>query len=292
MRSSENMRVCVMGLGKIGLPVATYISKFYPVIGYDINEKAIKRALAQNIEALIDIPFADVYVIAVNTFYNNNAPDMSAVDSCCFKIGEINRDALVCIESTLSVGSAQKMALEHNLKYVVVCPHRWWEEDQVNYGVKQLRVIGALDKESLDKAISFYEILQIPLFQLSSLELAEATKIAENAHRYVQIAFAEELKLIALKNNLPYDEWRSAINTKWNVDIPEARNGIGKECLPKDTAFLSILDPDAALLRGAMQANENYVENIKNSNICMIISPSEEPLSINNNTRTGLLPNR
>jgi UDP-N-acetyl-D-mannosaminuronic acid dehydrogenase len=126
-----------------------------------------------------------------------------------------------------------------------------------------LRVIGALDNESMEKAKKFYGTLEISLHCVSNLELAEATKIAENAHRYVQIAFAEELKLIAGKNNLNFEEWRTAINTKWNVDLPEARTGIGKECLPKDTAFLALLDPNATLLRGAMKANENYVKSIK-----------------------------
>ena len=111
---------------------------------------------------------------------------------------------------------------------------------------------------------NFYKALKIPLYPLSSLEVAEATKIAENAHRYVQIAFAEELKLIAEKIGLDFEEWRDAVNTKWNVDLPEARTGIGKECLPKDTAFLALLDPNATLLRGAMKANENYVQSLSN----------------------------
>ena len=251
-----------MGLGKIGLPVAIYVSKYFEVTGYDINEAAISLALEKKIRASNKLSFADVYVIVVNTYYKENGPDMSAVESCCSKISKTNANALVCFESTLSVGTARKISLDYNLKYVIVCPHRWWEEDQINHGVKQLRVIGAINDQSMRKATEFYNSLQIPLHKVSSLELAEATKIAENAHRYIQIAFAEELKLIANKKGFNFEEWREAINTKWNVNLPEARTGIGKECLPKDTLFLTKLDGKAFLLAGAIKANARYVKYI------------------------------
>jgi nucleotide sugar dehydrogenase len=264
MIKGANMKVCVMGLGNIGLSVASYISEYFPTIGFDIKENAIMRAQNCNLKASDRVEYADVYVVVVNTYCKDNAPDMSAIDSCCSKISQTNPNALVCLESTLFVGTARKMALKYGLKYVIVCPHRWWEEDQENHGVKQLRVIGALNKESMKMSKNFYKALKIPLYPLSSLEVAEATKIAENAHRYVQIAFAEELKLIAEKIGLDFEEWRDAVNTKWNVDLPEARTGIGKECLPKDTAFLALLDPNATLLRGAIKANENYVQSLSN----------------------------
>lgn len=248
-----------MGLGNIGLAVAKYSSKHYPTIGYDTKQQAVERALNNNIKASTTPYPASVYVVAVNTYYRNNAPDMSAIDDCCKTISNLNSEALVCFESTLQVGTARRMAKKHGLEYIAVCPHRWWEEDQVNYGVKQLRVLAALNNESLKRAKAFYNTLKIPLHYVSNLEIAEATKIAENAHRYVQIAFVEELKLIATENGLDFDEWQRAINTKWNVDLPEARDGIGKECLPKDTAFLASLFSEAELLKGAIKTNSNYM---------------------------------
>ena len=250
-----------MGLGNIGLPVAVYALKFYnDVVGYDINENAVTRALTRGVKASMIPEYAHVYVVCVNTYFRNNMIDMSAIESCCQKISTLNKDALVCFESTLSVGTARKMILKYGLRNVAVCPHRWWEEDQEKHGVKQLRVLGAHNPESARQAKEFYSKLKIPIHQVSSMELAEATKIAENAHRYIQIAFVEELKLIADKNGLDFDEWREAINTKWNVDLLEAREGIGKECLPKDTAFLASMCPCAGLLTGAIQTNENYVQ--------------------------------
>ena len=107
------MKVCVMGLGKVGLPVANHVSRYFPTVGYDISEKAVARASEKGVKASTVLEVAEVYVVAVNTWFRNNVPDMSAVDDCCCKIGQVNPNALVCIESTLSVGAARKMAWKY-----------------------------------------------------------------------------------------------------------------------------------------------------------------------------------
>jgi len=251
--------ICIIGLGNIGFPVLVHCSKYFPTTGYDIRKQAVQNALNRGLQASSRFPVADIYVVCVNTYYNDNFADVTAVDACCRKISHLNPNALVCFESTLQVKTARKMAKAHGLKSVCVCPHRWWEENQEKYGVKQLRVLGALNERSMKRATAFYSALEIPLHLVSSLEVAEATKIAENAHRYVQIAFVEELKLIAGHIGVDFEEWREAANTKWNVNLLEARDGIGKECLAKDTFFLASLYPDAELLKGAIKTNDKYV---------------------------------
>jgi UDP-N-acetyl-D-mannosaminuronic acid dehydrogenase len=77
--------------------------------------------------------------------------------------------------------------------------------------------------------------LEIPMHPLPMVEIAEVTKIVENAHRYLQIAFAEELYLYCQENKMSFLEIRDALNSKWNVNILEPREGIGGHCLPKDT---------------------------------------------------------
>ena len=77
------MNICVLGLGNIGLPVAIQVSKFYPTKGYDIKESAVVNALSKGVQASTTLGFADIYVVAVNTYFRNDAPDMSAVDCCC-----------------------------------------------------------------------------------------------------------------------------------------------------------------------------------------------------------------
>jgi UDP-N-acetyl-D-mannosaminuronic acid dehydrogenase len=70
---------------------------------------------------------------------------------------------------------------------------------------------------------------------VSRVEIVEVMKVVENAHRYLQIAFAEELYLYCQENNMSFSELREALNSKWNVSILEPREGIGGHCLPKDT---------------------------------------------------------
>jgi UDP-N-acetyl-D-mannosaminuronate dehydrogenase len=94
---------------------------------------------------------------------------------------------------------------------------------------------------------------------VSKIEIAETTKIVENAHRYLQIAFAEELYLYCQVNNINFSELRDALNTKWNVNILEPKEGIGGHCLPKDTKmFLQSSKIENKILTAAIQADEDY----------------------------------
>ena len=252
-----------MGLGNIGLPVACHVSKFYETKGYDISEAAVIKALTKCVDASTHLEKADIYIIAVNTHYRNNAPDMSAVENCCSKISKLNPNALVCFESTLSLGTASSLALKYNFRFVAVCPHRWWQHDQINHGVVQVRVLGSLNRESDLKATEFYNKLGIPVHHVSSLELAEASKLVENTDFYVRIAYAEELKGICDKVGLNFNELRAAVNTKWNMDLPEALSGIGGECLPKDIQFLLANLPTAPLLHAAIKTDAIYRKHLQ-----------------------------
>jgi UDP-N-acetyl-D-mannosaminuronic acid dehydrogenase len=102
--------------------------------------------------------------------------------------------------------------------------------------------------------------LSIPMHPVSEVEIAETTKIVENAHRYLQIAFAEDLYLYCQANDLNFSELRDALNTKWNVNILESREGIGGHCLPKDTKMFleSSTRSKSKILTAAMDVNEDY----------------------------------
>jgi UDP-N-acetyl-D-mannosaminuronic acid dehydrogenase len=109
--------------------------------------------------------------------------------------------------------------------------------------------------------ISYHGLgLGVPMYMVSNAEIAETTKVVENAHRYLQIAFAEELYLYCQDNNINFPELRDALNTKWNVEILEPREGIGGHCLPKDTRmFLESSSPRKnKILTAAMEADEDY----------------------------------
>jgi UDP-N-acetyl-D-mannosaminuronic acid dehydrogenase len=102
--------------------------------------------------------------------------------------------------------------------------------------------------------------LGIPMHPVTEIEIAEVTKVIENAHRYLQIAFAEELYLYCQANNINFPELRDALNTKWNVNILEPREGIGGHCLPKDTKMFlhSSKSIRSKILTAAIEADLDY----------------------------------
>jgi UDP-N-acetyl-D-mannosaminuronate dehydrogenase len=118
----------------------------------------------------------------------------------------------------------------------------------------------------MSTAQEFYREVDVPLLEVESIEIAELCKVAENAYRYVQIAFAEELRALCQRNRINFRSVRRACNSKWNVDLPEARDGIGGTCLPKDIRYLvslarkSFYEPE--LLLGAIQADRRYLEQL------------------------------
>ncbi|HKZ88195.1 MAG TPA: NAD(P)-binding domain-containing protein [Candidatus Bathyarchaeia archaeon] len=262
------MKVCVIGLGQVGFPVAQYAdAKGLEVWGYDINPSTVENARkAGEFEVTCsweDVPQVDVYIVCVTTSQRDGSPDLSPVFDVCKKISEKAKpSALVSIESTITPGTCNKI-FENIFKSkinLVHAPHRYWASEPVKHGVNQIRVIGAINSESLNAGVKFYkETLGIPMHVVSSVEVAEMCKITENSHRYLQIAFSEELKMICAKIGLNFDELREAMNTKWNVDMPEARDGIGGHCLPKDIRYVTSLAP-SQMLESAIDVDKKYRE--------------------------------
>lgn len=242
------MRVCVVGLGTIGTPAIKYINEHgFDVVGYDLVERSIDE-----IKTFTDwkrVPRCDVYVISVSS---------DNVENACKSICDKDKNSLVSIESTVPVGTCRKISNTLGLEALVHCPHRYWVEDPTNHGIRQPRVIGAINKQSLERGLEFYRSLDISLHVCPTIEIAEICKIAENAYRFVQIAFAEELRNICEEKEIAFDEVREACNTKWNIEILEARDGIFGSCLPQDTGYLKTLADRSPLLDGAILTDRIY----------------------------------
>jgi UDP-N-acetyl-D-mannosaminuronic acid dehydrogenase len=236
-------KILVIGLGEIGYSNAEYLHTIdADVDGFDISEKAIERALNAGIikKKATDFRGYDYYLVCIST---HRPDDMFTPyeDGIVEVINRIAREgktgALVCIDSTVPRGTSQKMfnILQHRL-HVVHVPHRYYGPERHYHGVNQTRVIGGCERCCVAEGKKFYEdMLSIPLFPVSSIEVAELTKIVENAYRFVEIAFAEELRMVCSNIGMDFEELRNSVNTKWNIKILEARTGIGGHCLPKDS---------------------------------------------------------
>jgi UDP-N-acetyl-D-mannosaminuronic acid dehydrogenase len=290
----EGIKVVVIGLGQLGLPVAKFVKeKGFDAYGYDINEKAMQVAESNyGIKKANNFKDFDVLIVCVATHRPDDmfSPQTDSIMSVMEKISrEAKTGALISIESTIPKGTSKKVfeKVDHRL-HVVHAPHRWYALEEQIHGVNQLRIIGGVSNCCLQHGLNFYNgkrsemknqdnvtssevikvdtlSLSIPMHPVSSIEVAELTKIIENSHRYLQIAFAEELYLYCKSNNISFTELRDSLNTKWNVEILEPRDGIGGHCLPKDTKMFinSSSTLQSKILQTAIEIDESYKEYIQ-----------------------------
>ena len=282
---SQIKKVLVIGLGQLGLPVAKYVKeRGFETFGYDINPVKVENAEnnygIKSIECFDDI---DVFILCISTHDPNDeyTPFVDGLFSVAQKISrEAKNGSLVSIESTVPKGTSKKIfeMLNHRL-HVAHAPHRWYALEEDLHGVNQVRVVGGVSDCCLKTALQFYdsgnEVLElnnnnsqtnkknglgIPMHPVSEIEIAELTKIVENADRYMQIAFSEDLYLYCQANNVNFGELRDALNTKWNVKILEPRDGVGGHCLPKDTKMFlqSSKSIKSKILMAAMEVDQDY----------------------------------
>jgi len=283
-------KILVIGLGQLGLPVAKYVKeKGFDVYGYDNNQLTMDNAEKQHgIKKIENFRDVDVFMICISTHREDDisSPQVDGLMTITRKIAkEATNGKLVSIESTVPRGTTRKMfeILEHRF-HVVHAPHRWYALEEDVHGVNQLRVIGGVCDCCLRTGIRFYNgveheersdleyysgtksyrSLRIPMYSVSTVELAELSKIIENADRYLQIAFAEDLYMFCKANRISFAELRDAVNTKWNVNILEPRDGIGGHCIPKDTRmFLESSEIKSKILIAAQEVDKNYRKYIE-----------------------------
>ena len=274
--NGEDKKILIIGLGQIGYSNAEYMKKFgLRVDGYDTMEKAVQRALAAGViqNQATNFKNYDYYIICISTHNPDNmfVPYLDGLFEVARKLSEEGTPgALVGIDSTITKGTSRKVMeiLKHRL-HVVHVPHRFYINEIEEHGVRQMRVVGGCEPCCVNEAVHFYhDMLEIPLHSVNPVEIAELTKVVENSHRYMEIAFAEELKMVCDNINIDFDELRKAINTKWNTKILEAKEGIGGHCLPKDSQMFLDFSKNAvqhSLLEAAKMIDYRYRAHIGRS---------------------------
>lgn len=288
-------QVCVSGLGNIGLPVACVLATFgYDVLGVDINEQAIARLrlkhanlLEPNLQNLLIRAIeqgtfktstkpasADIHIIVVPTFLNpQRQPDLSSVYSAIDAIKPyLKPKDLVIIESTCPIGTTEAIArdLRINAPEVLVayCPERVLPGNILHELIHNDRVVGGVDDLSTLQALDFYRSFVKGEVLATDARTAEAVKLTENSYRDINIAYANELSMIADQMGLDSNEVIRLANRHPRVQILKPGPGVGGNCIAINPWFLASSAPMLAQLTVKarevnMQKTEWVIQKIK-----------------------------
>jgi UDP-N-acetyl-D-mannosaminuronic acid dehydrogenase len=297
-------QVAVIGLGYIGLPTAAVLaSNGWNVCGVDVSEKVVEtvnagrihieerdlgRLVSEAIEtgrlaASTEVPSAQFYLIAVPTpLTAENLPDISYVEAAARAIAPgILPGACVIVESTSPVGTTERVAqiiaeLRPDLEVPVYgeqrggdialayCPERVLPGKIVRELVQNDRVIGGITPQCAARAKALYASFVEGDCLTTNARVAETVKLVENSFRDVNIAFANELSVIA--DDLGVDVWDviALANRHPRVNVLQPGPGVGGHCIAVDPWFLVAGSPKAArLIRTAREVNDfkaNYTE--------------------------------
>ena len=283
-------KVCVVGLGYVGLPTASLLaSKGLKVHGVDVNwqvvqtinrgeihihepdlDVLVKSAVnSGNLTASLEPAPADVFILAVPTpFTDGHVPNISYVEAATRAIASyLEPGNLVILESTSPVGTTEKISvwlqelrpdLDPNSIYIAHCPERVLPGQILKEIITNDRIVGGINPASTAKAEEFYQQFVTGEIVPTQARTAELSKLAENAFRDVNIAFANELSLICERLNIDVWELRELANRHPRVNILKPGPGVGGHCIAVDPWFIVDSAPDQAqLIRTARQVNDS-----------------------------------
>lgn len=289
-----NYIIGVVGLGYVGLPLATAFSRNFQVIGFDKSSQRISELnsgfdktnevepssfknsnLIFTAEAA-DLQHCNVYIITVPTPVDNNKnPDLSALIEASINIGNlISKGDIVIYESTVYPGCTRDICIPLLQKssgliltkdfFVGYSPERINPGDKLNTLEKITKVVSGCCSESKNLIANLYaSIITAGVHTAESIEVAEAAKIIENTQRDINIALMNELKSIFDLLGINIFEVLDAANTKWNF-LNFTPGLVGGHCIGVDPYYLAHCSLKVGhvpeLILGGRSINENVPE--------------------------------
>ena len=297
-------RVCVIGLGYIGLPMAAMLaSRGHAVLGCDLDARVVAGVNAGQahfqepdldmllaaavqtgrLRAVTRPAEAEFFVIAVPTpFDAAHRPDLSCVDAATAAIAPVLKAGdTVILESTSPVGTTERIAAQlaalrpdlvlprpdaaapAGCVHLVHCPERILPGALLRELVQNDRILGGVTPDCARRARTLYESFVTGRIHLTDCRSAELCKLAENAFRDVNIAFANELSLICERLGIDVWELRRLANNHPRVDILQPGPGVGGHCIAVDPWFIIAAAPqEARLIRTARAVNDAKTEHV------------------------------
>jgi len=266
-----NISVCVIGIGRIGLPTAlsfansglstvgvdinsklieTINSKIFPLKdepGYDvIFEKVINEKFHTTTKIQDIVPNSDVIILSLPTpMDKDNVPNYSALLSVGKQLGELlSKDSLVIVESTVEPGFIEHdliNTIENSEKKLVagkdftigVCPETANPGQIMNDFEKLPRLVGSINKKTTDTIMKIYKhVFTVDLIPMPNCKTANAVKLTTNVFRDINIAFVNELAILFEKVGIDIMTVLEAAKSKYNFQVHYAGPGVGGPCLP------------------------------------------------------------
>lgn len=291
--SQNKQKICVIGLGYIGLPTASLLgTKGYTVHGVDVSPKVVetinqgrihivepdldilvKSAVQSgNLTAALEPIEADIFIIAVPTpFTDGKKPDLTYVEKATRSIcSYVKPGNLVILESTSPVGTTDEVVARilteqgHAVGtdvFVAHCPERVLPGRILVELVENDRVVGGINDASTQVAVDFYRDFVRGEVLPTTAKTAEMVKLTENSFRDVNIAFANELSMICDKLDINVWELIKLANRHPRVNILQPGPGVGGHCIAVDPWFIVASAPDEAkLISTARHVNDHKPE--------------------------------
>lgn len=283
-------KVCVVGLGYMGLPMAAILAKSgHDVVGVDINPRVIERVnqglcpfaetgmpeliseahASGRLKAVAVPESAEIYVLSLPTPVDHvtHEADMSYVVAGAKSLAPVLQGGeLIVLESTSPIGAtrrdvkdvieALRPELAGKIDYVF-CPERAIPGNTLKEMVGNDRLVGGLTPEATRRGMALYKSFCTGELLEATTEEAEMVKLVENASRDVQIAFANELSLVCDKLGL--DVWNviRLANHHPRVNILTPGPGVGGHCIAVDPWFIINQAPELTpLMRAARGVND------------------------------------
>jgi UDP-N-acetyl-D-glucosamine/UDP-N-acetyl-D-galactosamine dehydrogenase len=265
-----DIKIGIIGLGYVGLPLAVEFSKHFPVLGFDLKRARVDeltrahdstleisteelraaRNLRYSTQAA-DLADCNVYIITVPTpVDSSNRPDMTPLRAASITVGgALKPGDTVIYESTVYPGATEEVCVPLLAQHSGLVFNRdffvGYSPERINPGDKQHRlttirkVTSGSTPASADFVDDLYRrIIRAGTHKVSSLRVAEAAKVIENAQRDVNIAFVNELALIFNRLGIDTEEVLAAAGSKWNF-LPFRPGLVGGHCIGIDPYYLA-----------------------------------------------------
>jgi len=268
----QNNKICIIGLGYVGLPLAHAFSEKYEVVGLDIyqtridelnkaydrtlelNESQLQEALDNNIKFTCDtedIKDCNIYIVTVPTpIDKNKRPDLTPLIKASETIGKVlKKDDIVIYESTVYPGATEEECVPVLEKFSKMkfnedffcgySPERINPGDKEHTVTKILKVTAGSTPEIGKKVDELYaSIITAGTHLAPTIKVAEAAKVIENSQRDINIAFVNELSIIFNKLDIDTNAVLEAAGTKWNF-LPFKPGLVGGHCIGVDPYYLT-----------------------------------------------------